>query len=52
MGKRTKKWKRGSKVVPRVSFPVGSVYKKAKPSYSKPTIRHGSQTYVKRVRLI
>ena len=32
-------------------FPVASVYKESKPGYTKPTIRHGSQTYYKKIRI-
>ena len=32
-------------------FPVASVYKETKPAYTKPTIRHGSQTYYKKIRI-
>ena len=36
---------------PPAVFPRGIVYKETRPKYSAPTIRHGSQTYFKRLRV-
>ena len=46
---RIKKPKKPKNTLPSTVFPRGAVYKETKPRYSAPTIRHGSQTYYKKM---